>query len=275
MKNRSAMLISVLAAALSMQAQVDSSFELIRRFKGDITAFAVDNLENIYLLSSSDQLKKLNAAGDSVAVYNNIRKNGKLSLIDVSNPLRVLLYYKNFSQVVILDRLLNIRNTIDLRDQNIFQVQAICLSYDNGIWLYDELENKLKKIDEEGKLVFETADFRQLFGEAFTFISITDMNGLIYLYDRKKGIFAFDYYGALKNRIPFTGADHIKITGQVIQGIRNDSLIRYQPQFFTFQEYPLPPLFHDAISLSYSSSKLYVLKRNELAVYNLKQADIN
>ena len=166
------------------RAQIDSSFMPWKKIKGDITAFAADNFDNIYLLNSYDQLKKIDANGDSIAVFNNVRKYGKVAQIDVSNPLRVLLYYKDFSTVVILDRLLNIRGTIDFRKQDIFQVQAVCLSYDNKIWLYDEFDHKLKKIDEDGKLLFATTDFRQLFDEAFSFTTICDQDGFLYLYDR-------------------------------------------------------------------------------------------
>jgi hypothetical protein len=94
-----------------------------------------------------------------VAIYNDVRKFGTATMIDVSNPLKVLLYYKDFATIVVLDRLLNIRNTIDLRLQNILQAKAIGLSYDNKIWVYDELESKLKKIDEGGQLLLETLTF--------------------------------------------------------------------------------------------------------------------
>jgi hypothetical protein len=73
-------------------AQTDTSFKLVRVVKGDIVAFTVDNLDNIYMLSSTNQVKKLNANGDSVAVFNDVKKFGQASFIDVSNPLKVLLY---------------------------------------------------------------------------------------------------------------------------------------------------------------------------------------
>src|SRR5438552_18644937 len=92
------------------RAQNESPHKLISMIRGDIVDFAVDNLDNVYVLASTDQLKKYNAAGDSVAVFNNVKKFGKLSTIDVSNPLKVLLYYKDFSTIVVLDRLLAIRN---------------------------------------------------------------------------------------------------------------------------------------------------------------------
>ena len=102
-------------------AQTDSLFAPFKKIKGDIAAFAADNFDNLYLLNSYDQLKKIDANGDSVAVFNNVRRYGKVAQLDVTNPLRVLLYYKDFSTVVILDRLLSVRSTIDLRKQDVFQ----------------------------------------------------------------------------------------------------------------------------------------------------------
>ena len=252
-----------------VMAQVDSSFQPVKTLKGDIVAFAADNFDNIYLLNSSDQLKKINERGDSVAVFNNVRKYGKVAQIDVSNPLRVLLYYKDFSTVVILDRLLNVRGTVDFRKQEIFQVQAVCLSYDNKIWLYDEFEHKLKKIDEDGKVLFATTDFRQLFDEAFSFTSICDQDGFLYLYDKNKGVYVFDYYGTLKNIFSLTGYDNFKAVGKFITGTRNDSLMRYQPSSLLLQEVKLPESFRKA-QIQFTATKAYALRRNELEVYQLR-----
>ena len=152
--------------ALPGFSQSDTSFQLLKVLKGDIVNFTVDNLDNIYILNSRNQIKKYNASGDSVAIFNDVKKFGKATLVDVSNPLKVVLYYKDFATVVMLDRFLNVLNTIDLRKQNIFQARAIAQSYDNKIWVFDELENKLKKIDEDGKLLQETPDFRLLFDRA-------------------------------------------------------------------------------------------------------------
>ena len=190
--------------------------------------------------------------------------------MDVSNPLRVLLYYKDFSTVVVLDRLLSIRTTIDFRKQDIFQVQAVCLSYDNQIWLYDEFEHKLKKIDENGKLLFATTDFRQLFGEAFSFTSSSDQDGFLYLYDKNKGVYVFDYYGALKNIFSLTGYDNFRAVGKFINGTRNDSLMRYYPANLLLQEVRLPEAFRKAQSILFTATKAYALKNGELDIYQLR-----
>jgi len=263
-------IVLLFIVCIHTNAQTDSSFKLIKKVNGDIVAFAADNLDNLYLLNSTDQLKKINEKGDSVAVFNNIRKYGKVAQIDASNPLRILLYYKDFSTIVILDRLLNVRSTIDLRKQDIFQTQAVCLSYDNGIWLYDEFEHKLKKLDEDGKLLFASTDFRQLFDEAFSFTTIDDQDGFLYLYDKNKGVYVFDYYGSLKNIFSLTGYNNFKAVGKFITGTRNDSLMRYQPSSLFLQEVKLPESFRKAQSILFTSTKAFALKKEELEIYQLK-----
>jgi len=195
-------------------AQADSAFRLIRIMTGDIVHFTVDNLDNVYVLNSRNQVKKFNANGDSAAVYNDIKKFGQATLIDVSNPLRILLYYRDFATVVMLDRFLNLVNSIDLRKQQIFQAKAIGQSYDNNIWVYDEMENKLKKVDEEGKLLLETPDFRLLLGTAPSPVKIFDENRYVYVYDSVYGVYMFDYYGALKNTIGIRNWQKPKIAGK-------------------------------------------------------------
>src|SRR5882724_3734982 len=197
-----------------INAQTGSSFKLVKTISGDIVDFTVDNLDNIYLLNSRNQLKKLNANGDSIAIFNDVKKFGQAALVDASNPLKVLLYYKDFSTIVVLDRFLNIRNSIDLRKQNIFQVKAIGQSYDNKIWIYDELENKLKKIDEDGKLLLETPDFRLLLGQAPSPQKIFDEDKFVYIYDSLQGIFVFDYFGTFKNNIMISRWNNFKVAGK-------------------------------------------------------------
>src|SRR5450756_2575228 len=71
-------------------AQQVSDFVLTRTIPGDLADFTVDNLGNIYVLSQDNQLKKLSPSGDSLAVFNDVRRYGKiLSLIHISEPTRL------------------------------------------------------------------------------------------------------------------------------------------------------------------------------------------
>lgn len=256
--------------------QADTTFRLVRVMKGDFVEFTVDNLDNIYVLNSRNQVKKFNANGDSVAVYNDVKKYGRATLIDVSNPLKLLLFYRDFGTVVMLDRFLNAVNSIDLRKQNILQSRAIGQSYDNKIWVYDELENKLKKVDEEGKLIQETSDFRLLLGVAPTPVKIFDENRFVYVYDSIYGVYVFDYYGALKNNIMIDHWQNFKVAGKFIFGSRHDTLFRYDIRSFRVDEWKMPREIFGSKAFNFSSSRLYGLrkitgeKESQLYIYSIQ-----
>ena len=84
MKKLSGILLAVCVLAVAGYAQTDTTFRLIKVIKGDIVDFTVDNLDNVYILNSRNRVYKYDANGDSVAVYNDVKKFGRATLIDVS-----------------------------------------------------------------------------------------------------------------------------------------------------------------------------------------------
>ena len=251
--------ILCLVIALHSTAQ-DAVFTQVKSIEGDYIDFTIDNLGNYYLLSKNNQLKKLNGNGDSMGVFNDVRRYGKLYSIDASNPLKVLLYYKNFATVVVLDRFMNMINTIDLRKQNIFQVKAIAQSYDNNIWVYDEQSSKLKKIADDGSILSETVEFRMFMDDVPSPTHIFDQDGFVYLYDPEKGIYVFDIYGSFKNKISYVGLTDLGIFGKTIVGIENQQLIAYTTGTLTERKLPLPAMFADRQKVLIRPGHFYILQ---------------
>ncbi|MGJ7030845.1 hypothetical protein [Niabella hirudinis] len=237
---------------------------------GSFIKLAVDNLGSIYLLSTNNQLKKLDEKGDSVAVYNNVKKLGTASLLDVSNPLRVLLYYQDFATLVMLDRLLTPVNSIDLRQQQIFNAAATGLSYDGKIWLYDNMENVLKKINDNGSVLLKTPDFRQLFNETPEPQQIIDRNKQVYIYDTARGIYLFDYYGAYKGKIAITHWRNLRITSKYIYGNDKDRFYRYTLHSLKFEEWPIPDALKNKQQYLFEDGLLYTLDTDGVAIYSCR-----
>ena len=261
------LLLTLPAAALL--AQADTALTLVRVLPGEYVDFTVDNLGNIFLLDRTSQLKKLSPEGDSIAVYSNAPKFGNLYSIDASNPMKVLLYYRDFGTIVVLDRLLNVRSTIDLRKLNIFQARAICQSYDNAAWVYDEVEAKLKRVADDGSILDQTGDFRGQLEEAPSPSVMVDNDRLVYLYDSAKGVLAFDYYGTLKNKIAFLGWQDFQVVGKYIVGRKGVVLERYQLSTLLLQERALPALLRNASKVRIAIDRLYCLRNNRLFIYAL------
>lgn len=260
-------ILILLLNAQIVHAQADS-LKLVRRFHTNAVQLAVDNLDNLYVLSSTDQLKKYNAGGDSIGVYNQVKRYGKLQSVDVTNPLKLVLFYKDFSTVVVLDRLLTQRAAIDLRIINIIQTSAVGLSYDNNIWLFDEYENKLKKIDEQGTMLLETPDFRTLFSEPISPQQIIDQNGTVYLYDPKTGLYLFDYYGAFKKKLPITGWQRLSVINNFITGIQDQKLQYFNMATLLSRTRPLPPFQQATQQVQPANNKLFFWSADSVSIYN-------
>lgn len=247
-------------------AQTDSSFVLVKTFSGDIVNVAIDNLDNIYLTSSTGQIKKLSPSGDSLAIYNQVRNFGQPFSIDVSNPMKILLFYKNFSSIVVLDRFLSVRATIDLRKQNILQPTAVGLSYDNNIWIFDEYDSKLKRIDEQGNLLSETSDLRIAINQSISPQRILNDNKTVYLADTANGIFVFDNYGTFRRKVPVTKWQSLEVFQNHIVSIQNGSISIYDPATFVERKQKLPP-FQPYISAFTHANRFVLLNKDSVQIY--------
>ncbi len=247
----------------------DSNFKYTKFIPGNFTYMDVDVLDNIYVINNSNQLKKIKPNGDSAGIFNDVKKYGNPTLLDVTNPLKILLYYKNYSTVVILDRFLSFRNSINFRNKNIFKVKSLATSYDNNIWIFDEQDFKLKKIDDEGSILSETNDWRQIFDTVPSPTHIIDRSNFVYLYDENKGFYIFDYYGSYKNNLAFTNWQHVVVNNNKLMGFVGDTLYSYEINSFNLKSYKLPAFFKDYLDIKAMNGKVYLLKKNGVEIYDL------
>jgi len=256
-------------SSFAQNTNANDSFALLKTYVGDIADVAMDNLDNLYLVSSTGQIKKLNSAGDSLAVYNQLKNYGKLYSIDVSNPLRLLLFYKEFSTLVILDRFLANQSTLDLKRFNILNPSAIAMSYDNNIWVYDEYDNKLKKIDEQGNKLLETPDFRTIFNESISAQKIINDNGLVYLADTANGIFVFDNYGSFKKKIPLKNFQTFAVANNYVISTNKEFIAIFNSKT-QLQGQRKNPFFKPYMRSFITPTKLVNFSSNSVQVYQYR-----
>ena len=204
-----------------------------------------------------------------MGVFNQVTKYGKLSYVEAQNPWKAILFYENYSTIVLLDKYLDVLTSINLRKQNIFQVNAVTTSYDNNIWLFDEQDNKLKKIDDAGNKLFETVDFRLLFDSVPSPQKIIDSDGFVYLYDPEKGLYIFDYYGSFKTRLPFLNWSDITVIDKSIYGFDKNNLYSYKPPLLDIKKYALPLAAQNNSSLKVDNHRIYILKNQRLEIYSI------
>lgn len=108
-------------------------------------SFTFDRFGFAYIISPTGDLIKLDPNRQKKFTYSNSRL-GELTSVDVSNPLAVLCFYKDYQHVTVLDRTLNLLATLDLADWGLVNVTAVCNSGDNQLWVYDESDMQITKI---------------------------------------------------------------------------------------------------------------------------------
>ena len=244
--------------------------ELIKTITGNFSYFNVDVFNNLYLINAKNQLIKYNEKGDSVGVFNDLRKYGKLSFIDVSNPFKILAFFNEYKYVVTLDQLLTFRNAINLRSKDFFNVSTIATSYDNNIWIFDERDFKLKKINDIGQSLLESADLRIISEETPKPTAIVQSKEQIFLYDENKGFFIFDNYGAYKNKIPLLKWKHPDVSNNKLLGFETDTIYTYELNSLNLKEWRMPSVIQDYEDLKFYNNHLFVLKKGTLNIYDIK-----
>jgi hypothetical protein len=247
----------------------DSSCNLEKKIQGNFIYINTDLLGNIYAITKSGQLRKMNAAGDSIASYNEVKKYGQPTMVDVSNPMKILVFYKPYGIIVSLDRLMTFRNSINLRNKQYFNVNSAATSYDNLIWIFDGGDQKIKKLDDEGGLISEGQDLRlvtEALPESATLL--TNQKQLL-LYDAGKGFYVFDILGGYRNLLPFKDWQDVGISGNIIYGFQKGKLLTYELQTLHLKEYVMPAI-SNSNSMKVMNGKLYLLKDDGIEVYTIK-----
>ncbi len=170
---------------------------------------------------------------------------------------------------MLLSRQLTFLSSLNLRNLGLFGVSTIATSYDGNIWLFDEQDFKLKKVDDAGTLLQESVDWRNLFEVVPQPTKIIDQENFVYLYDAKKGFYIFDYFGTLKNNLPFLNWEQVSVFKNTLYGFLNNQLITYQTGTLQTKTFELPKNLQEFNSIQIVNGKMYVLKNNGVYIYQI------
>lgn len=246
-------------------ADTVSYLKEVQRIEGSYTNMAVDVLGNIYLLTPATQLKKLNAAGDSVAVYNNLKELGRPELLSVSNPLQLVVYYPGFKTVVLLDRLLAEKGRLNFRTRNLFSISAVAAAYDNNLWAFDDQNMQLKKISAEGDVLLATNDVRTFLQQAPSPDVILDADNVVALYDAESGFYIFDRYGTFNKTIAVKNLVGAGATGNYVYGFSNNML--HFLNITTGLERNIPFVTNGMLAAAIVNNRVYLLSNDGVRIF--------
>ena len=257
---------SVLKLAVASVATVCfvvcSSFTPINTYSTRANFLAADNLGNFYS-AGNNRIVKFNNDGKFLALYEEF-KYGKVGMADVTNPMKILVYYPDFQTVVTLDRFLSPLSRYSFFDLGYQNVLAVGSSTDGRLWFYDNVDFKLKKIDETGKIFRESQPLNVLLNESPTPNFILERDNAVYVNDPNIGILVFDFFGSYIKTIPLKGLIKFQVLQQQIVFFENSALHSYNTFSLDKNIMTLP----DTANVAHA-----VIDKNRLAVLKSDRVD--
>ena len=230
----------------------------------------VDELGNVYVVKQDNMLVRYSENGDSSGFYRSVQ-NGDIGSIDATNPLRIVVYYPAYSKVVLLDRMLALKNELDLRKLNIFTTPAVASSADGNLWIYDQFNARLKKINEQLVEVGQSNDLRQEIRSVPSPSFMVERSWKVFLCDTMKGIYTFDRYGNYINTLSIFGVKNLQVFGAQLIYRHEDSLYSWNLEKVTSNVMLLPGVKENIIHAAIVRSRLYVLYKDALIIYRFKE----
>lgn len=226
-----------------------------------------DELGNVYLVRQDNALIRYSSEGDSTGNFRSIQ-NGDLQWVDATNPLRVLLYYPAFSKVILLDRMLSVKNELDLKKLSIFNPPAVGMSADGRIWVYDFVNARLKKIDDQLNVVNTGNDMRQESATVPRPSALLERDTRVYLCDPVNGIYTFDRFASYLNTLEIKGVKQLQAFGSQLIYRSGDSLKAYDLKTLSLKTIALP-VQSDFINARVERNRLYLLFADRLELYRM------
>ena len=166
-----------------------------------VKLLTTDKLQQFYLVDPDNEVIKFNAKGKELFRFSN-NQLGDLAHLDATDPFNVLLYYPDYLKVLTLDRTLNLTGEFDLQDLGLLYAQAVGMTNDNQLWVYDENVFKLRKVNRSGEILLESNDMSLLLDEAVNPNFLIERDNWVYLNVPSKGILVFDNFGRYAKLIP-------------------------------------------------------------------------
>ena len=244
----------------------ETKFSFVKSIPLTANFFTTDNLGNIYIVRNNI-IEKYSNDGTILKNYSN-KNLGDITSVDASNSLKIMVFYKNFLQLILLDNTLSQNgNPISIEALGYNQVPLVCSSHNNGFWLYNQQNFELIRFDQNLQKTHQTGNITQLTGLKINPDFLTQQNNKIFLNDPQTGILIFDIYGTYYKTIPVKNIKHFQIINDVIFFYSNNKLNNYNMKTIEQDEMILPD--SSVVDARIEKEIIFLLKQKSLDIYSI------
>lgn len=244
-----------------------AQYQLVRSYPvSQPLLLAADPTGNAYV-ATGNELLMYNRKDTLYRRFSNMQL-GLLTSIDASNPMKILLYFRDQGRILFLDNNISeFMQPVYLESYGLEQSTLACSSYDNGFWLYSPTRFALVRFDQYMQQTTEISNIQQLIHAAeIDPVQMQESSNRIYLNDPALGIMIFDVFGGYVRTLPITGIAFFQVVeGKLIyaqeDGLYLYDLVSMETEKWAWPEKKIP------MSAVVTYDKLYLLQEGRLLIY--------
>jgi hypothetical protein len=220
---------------------------------------AIDHLGNTYYINDSKLIKQ--NPKKTISFENTFL--GHIKSLDLSNPLRILIFYEESNNILFLNQeLAIIGDIISLDELNVNSTIDACSSTQNGFWLINGFSKRLEFYNIDNKLTHSSEVIDNI--ESHTLESMCMYGNKVYINMTNRGILVFDNFATYIKTIPITKANSIQITSKGILYAKGTEV-----WFYEFDTLKQTLLWDNNSKINYLrnyNSKYYYLSNGNLEI---------
>ncbi len=198
--------------------------DTLYRFAADDRGWEVDELGNLYVYDYYE-IRKYDRNMQLLATFSS-REFGVISSIDVSDPLKPLVFYSMFSKVVELDNSFAMSLSWTPQLDGIGQSLIGSRSTGGAYWFFNQLGLQPVLVDQSSKVVSSGISLKTLSNGEFTVSDIKCKGPWMVLIDKTFGFYVYDQYGTFACKVPAQGGMFSGLTNTDLYYFNGELLVR-------------------------------------------------
>lgn len=166
-----------------------------------ITDATYDLQGNLYISTREGAIVKFDSSFHELISYT-AEKIMPLTSIDVSNRFKIFGFYRNEQSYILLDQSFRKLNETSFDPRILGSGVAACLTSDEMIWIFDELDFSLKKINPTLNQIVINIRMPLVTGaDHYSIIQLEAHQNRLYVNNSEDGVYVFDGFGNFLNKL--------------------------------------------------------------------------
>ncbi len=190
------------------------------------TEVSIDKSGNIYYSTFNGDIVKYDPLLKDQIIYSPSNP-GAITTLEASHGLRIFSFHKDLQIYRLMNRSLSLSENYNFPENIIGFAETATVSYDNNIWVVDQIDFSLNKYDIFSKTITSRTQLNQLIDpDNYSILHCKEYQNRLFISTKDHGILIFDNFGNYIKTFQFINVPFFNFQDNWIYFLNADRLIK-------------------------------------------------